>query len=213
MRPVIEKFIPDLEQVKIIRERLKECKDEWLETKPGKGNNKYIGVKTVTQILDYATDGFTYWDFEPVEQWRQEVYKWDKNTGAWAFDGYVYHVRGYLFIPGLGQRSQYGCKVAIGGKDNQDSAYKSATSNCLNKCASMFGVGSSVYDTIKIETEENDYNNLTQNPNYQVGQNPNGQMQQNNVYQYPQQQQQQWGQQQQQWGQQQYQQQQGQYPS
>jgi hypothetical protein len=76
----------------------------------------------------------------------------------------VYHVRGALIIDGIGRRTQYGSKVAVGGKDNQNSSYKSAASDCLKKCASLFGVGSSIYSKIKIETEEQDnsYTNVQQ---------------------------------------------------
>lgn len=220
MRATIEKFLPaSMEEVKTIKGKLKECRDEWLETKP-KGNQKYVGVNTVVQILDFAVDGITYWDFTLHEQWKEQVYKFVKETGAWVFDGYVYHVRGSLFIPGIGDRAQYGCKVAIGGKDNQDSAYKSATSNCINKCASLFGVGSSVYNKITIDTGEADdqaYNNLMQDPNYHVAQqgynNVYPMQPQYNQQQYDQQQYQQYQQPQgQQWNQQ-YQEQAGQYPS
>lgn len=197
MPVVIEKFMPELEKIKDIREKLKECKEDWLESKLENVNHKYIGSKTVTRILDYATDGITYWDFELVEQWREEVYQYDRNTGTWFFDGYVYRVKGYLFIPGLGQRSQYGSKVIIGSTGNSDGAYKSAASCCLNNCASMFGIGSSIYDKIKIETDENDYENLIQDSNYYAGHTQNARLQQG---------------QKQHWNQQ-YQQQQGQYPS
>jgi hypothetical protein len=223
MRPVIEKYLPEIEQLEKIKKTLKQVKEEWLETKPGKGNNKYIGVNTVRQILDHAVAGITYWDFGTTEQWREEVYKLDKQTNQWVFDGYVYHVKGYLFIPGLGHREQYGCKVAIGGKDNQDSAYKSAASNCLVKCASLFGVGEDVYSKIKIDLDDDDqYQQLQQDPNYMMQQQQqNWNQQQGYSYQQgwgqpspqgfdqqpmnpmPQQWQQNWNQQQQGWNQQQ----------
>lgn len=197
MRATIEQFLPSLEQVKKIRSTLKTVKDEWLETKPGKGNNKYIGVNTVRQILEHATDGVTYWDFGTTKEWREEVYKYNKDNNSWQFDGYVYHVKGYLFIPGLGQREQYGCKVAIGGKDNQDSAYKSATSNALVKCASLFGVGEDLYSKIKIDTGDDDqYYGMQQDPGYALNNNQGNYPHQNPPQFYPDQQQQQqhvWG--------------------
>lgn len=156
------------EEVKDIKKKLRECKDEWLENKPKGG--KYLGTNTIRQILDNATD---YWDFTIQKEWKEEVYKNTAPKGQpaqWTFDGYVYHVSGEMFIPALGRRSQYGSKVAVGGKDNQDSAYKAAASNCLNKCASLFGVGSDVYSKIKIEEDESEL--LQQDPNYAVGQMP-----------------------------------------
>lgn len=173
-------FKYDVEEAKKIRETLKECKDEWLESKPN-GHGKYLGVNTIRQILDSAAG---YWDFTILEQWREEVYKFDKSSRTYNFDGYVYHVKGELYIPLLGRRSQFGSKPAVGGKDNQDSAYKAAASNCLNKCASLFGVGESVYSKIKVDIEEEQqYQQMQQDPNYYM----QPAQQQNNVYQMPQQ--------------------------
>ncbi|WAT23592.1 Rad52/Rad22 family DNA repair protein (plasmid) [Bacillus halotolerans] len=155
-----------VDEIKVIKEKLKECKDEWLE-RNAKGQPA-LGVSTVQQILDNATDGA--WDFVIEEQWIEQVQKYNKQTSSWAFDGFVFHVRGYLYIEGLGRRSQYGSKIAVGGKDNQNSAYKAAASDCLKKCASLFGVGSSVYSKIKIETDEQSQNNAgADNSNYQMG--------------------------------------------
>ncbi|GIN55136.1 MULTISPECIES: Rad52/Rad22 family DNA repair protein [Bacillus subtilis group] len=158
------------EEIISIKEKLKECKDEWLE-KNAKGNPA-LGVSTVQQILDYATDGA--WDFVIEEQWIEQVQKYNKQTSSWSFDGFVFHVRGYLYIEGLGRRSQYGSKIAIGGKDNQNSSYKAAASDCLKKCASLFGVGSSVYSKIKIETEDQNQsdNQIPANTNYQTYEQP-----------------------------------------
>lgn len=141
----------EIKALKTVQDKLKECKPEWLENN-AKGQPA-LGVSTVQQILDNAVLGVTTWDFRIEEQWREEVMKFNKQTG-WSFDGYVYHVRGHLSIEGIGVRTQYGSKVAIGGKDNQNSSYKAAASDCLKKCASLFGVGSSIYSKIKIETEE-----------------------------------------------------------
>ncbi len=145
------------EQLKLVRDKLKECKPEWLE-KNAK-NQDSLGVWTVQQILDNAVDGITTWDFIIEEQWREEINKFNKHQGSWMFDGYVYHVRGSLVIEGLGRRAQFGNKVAVGGKDNQNSSYKAAASDCLKKCASLFGVGSSIYSKIIIDTDEQDDRN------------------------------------------------------
>lgn len=153
--------------------RLKECKDEWLEQKPGRGGGKYLGVNTIRQILDAAAG---YWDFNINEQFKEEVHRYDKGlnngAGGWVFDGYVFHVKGSIYIPLLGTRSQFGSKVAIGGKDNQDSAYKSAASNCLNKCASLFGVGETVYSKFQVQYDDGGFNQMQQDPNYAFGQQP-----------------------------------------
>lgn len=163
------------EAKRLIRE-LKEVKEEWLETKPGRGGGQYLGNKTIIQILNNVALG---WDFLVRKEWREEIYKYDKQSQGYVFDGYVYHVRGALTIPHLGTREQYGAKVAVGGKDNQDSAYKAAASNCMNKCASLFGIGESVYANIKVEMgEDKQYEQMQNNPEYVMQQEQQYQQQQ-----------------------------------
>lgn len=191
-------FMPkNFEEVEEVKERLKQCKTEWLETKPGKGNTTYMSHNTIRQILDAAVKGITYWDFTITEQWKEEIFSTPKG-GQPYFDGYVYHVKGSMYIPGVGRREQYGSKVAVGGKENQDSAYKAAASNCFNKCASLFGVGAEIYDKIKVEDEVNQqqepYNQQQNMQGFQNNQGFNqqqqqyGQQQQFNQQQYNQQQ-------------------------
>lgn len=159
-------FIPtSLSQIDEIKTRLRECKDEWLEVKPGRGGGNYISHNTIRQILDNAVRGITYWDFGITEQWKEEVYSFNKDTNQWGFDGYVYHVKGYMYIPGIGRREQYGCKTGVGGINNQEQAYKAAASNCFAKCASLFGVGEEIYS--KIIVESNDQTEQQQQQNYQ----------------------------------------------
>jgi hypothetical protein len=181
-----EEYVPSREETKIIREKLKDCKQEWLESKQGKrgqGTVNYIGWNTVRQIIDAAVDGLTYWDFGIIDQWRQEIN--DGKTGNMV--GWVYQVKAYIYIPGLGRREQFGKKIAIGGVNNQDSAFQAAASNALSKCASLFGVGEKIYAKIKIETEDNNsYGNSNYTDQQQAPYN-----------------QQQWGQPQENWNQQQ----------
>ena len=154
------------EELRLVKSRLRELDQQWIRTKPGnKGTTtNYIEVDTVIQILEYATHGITTWDFEVVEQWREEVHKnfeWDKNkTPNWGFDNFVYHVKGRLTIHGLGSRMHFGKKVATGGANGQDSAYQAAASNCISKCASMFGVGERLYvqNTINADQALMNYN-------------------------------------------------------
>lgn len=177
----------EMEILKTVKDKLKECKDEWLERNAK--NQPALGVLTVQQILDNAVQGVTTWDFRIEEQWREEVSKFNKQSGQWIFDGYVYHVRGHLSIDGIGTRTQYGSKVAIGGKDNQNSSYKAAASDCLKKCASLFGVGASIYSKIKIETEEDQWAQQNQqNASYDYNQQQIQNQQQHNQQQVAQQQ-------------------------
>ncbi len=150
----MEKFVPqNMEEVNKIKTKLKECKEEWIKKKPG-NKESYISHNTIRQILDSAVKGITYWDFHILEQWKEEVYAYDKNSRSYYFDGHVYHVRGVMHIPGLGKKEQFGSKPALGGKNNQDSAYKAAASNCFAKCASLFGVGENIYSKILLEEED-----------------------------------------------------------
>ncbi|WP_192043676.1 hypothetical protein [Paenibacillus rhizovicinus] len=188
MRPTIEKYLPDFEQIKKIKETLKKCKDEWLEKDP-KGK-PVLGHNTMRQIIDHAVEGVSYWDFGIEREWREEVYKHDKVSNSYQFDGYVYHVKGWLYIAGVGQREQYGCKIAIGGKDNQNSAYKAAASDAFKKAASLFSVGEEIYSKIKVEMDdEQQYQQMMGDPNYQFQQAPQYQQQ---PAPYPNGQQQQW---------------------
>jgi hypothetical protein len=205
MRPIIEKYLPDFEAIKAIKQKLKTCKDEWLE-KDVKGKS-VLGHNTMRQIIEHAVEGFTYWDFTVESHWKEEVYAYNKQSQSWNFDGYVFHVKGSLTIPGVGTREQYGCKVAVGGKDNQNSAYKAAASDAFKKCASLFGVGEEIYSKIKVDMdEEQQYQQMQQDPNVQFQQpqqnwqqpqqqwNPNQQQMPQQWQQNAQPQQQQWSQ-------------------
>ncbi|CDQ41783.1 hypothetical protein [Virgibacillus salexigens] len=191
----LNNFVPkSFDEIDLVKNKLKQYKEEWLETKPGKGGGKpYMGHNTMRQILDNAVKGITYWDFGILDRWKEEVHSFNKNTNQWYFDGFVYHVRGYMYIPGVGRREQFGSKVGVGGKDNQDSAYKAATSNCFTKCASLFGVGEEIYSKIKVQ-EENQTDQPQSNNVYDMNQQQWGNGQQQNFNNNPQQQ---WGNQQQ----------------
>lgn len=56
---------------------------------------------------------------------------------------------GRLTIPGLGVREQWGSASINGSTDLQQSTFKSASTDALKKCASMFGVGLDVSNKYK----------------------------------------------------------------
>ena len=58
----------------------------------------------------------------------------------------VTHVLGRLIIPGMGTREQWGSHAMIGGYSEQESAFKSASTDALKKCATMFGFAIELYD-------------------------------------------------------------------
>ena len=79
-------------------------------------------------------------------------YQWDFRITDQHFEGDILVCRGELTIPGLGTRAQVGVqKVAANGGED---LLKGAASDCLKKCASLFGVGIQLYGP---DTESPDY--------------------------------------------------------
>jgi hypothetical protein len=90
------------------------------------------------------------WSFEVVsEQIVPSIPKLNKYAKS-GQDPYepqppVVKILGRLTVPGLGVKEQYGSKVLIGGASEQESAFKSASTDALKKCASLFGIGLDLY--------------------------------------------------------------------
>lgn len=119
----------------------------------------YIGGHTVIRLLNEA---FGYkWSFEIVrdeivESQGKPVVEWKdrKRVPVLNADGSpkleaqppVVKVLGRLTVPGVGVKEQYGSKVLIGGASEQESTFKSASTDALKKCATMFGIGLELYD-------------------------------------------------------------------
>lgn len=134
-------------------------KPEWIEQrKQGGATLSYIGGHIVIRLLNNA---FNYqWSFEIIHEeivqslpkaafvgyGQNKKPKVDAN-GNQVFDPQppVVKVRGRLTVPGLGVKEQYGSKVLIGGATEQESAFKSASTDALKKCASLFGIGLELY--------------------------------------------------------------------
>jgi hypothetical protein len=131
----------------------------WIKQRQqGGATLSYIGGHTVIRLLNKA---FNYqWSFEIVtEEVKQSVPKpaydgWGKNKkakldaqGNQIFEPQppVAKVLGRLTVPGLGVKEQYGSKVLVGGATEQESAFKSASTDALKKCASLFGIGLELY--------------------------------------------------------------------
>jgi hypothetical protein len=132
---------------------------QWIKQRQqGGATLSYIGGHTVIRLLNKA---FNYqWSFEIVsEEVKQSVPKasfdgWGKNRkpkldaqGNQIFEAQppVAKVLGRLTVPGVGVKEQYGSKVLIGGATEQESAFKSASTDALKKCASLFGIGLELY--------------------------------------------------------------------
>jgi hypothetical protein len=131
----------------------------WIKQRQQGGTTlSYIGGHTVIRLLNKAFD--YQWSFEIVtEEVKQSVPKpvydgWGKNRkpkldgdGNQIFEPQppVAKVLGRLTVPGVGVKEQYGSKVLIGGATEQESAFKSASTDALKKCASLFGIGLELY--------------------------------------------------------------------
>lgn len=132
---------------------------QWIKQRQqGGATLSYIGGHTVIRLLNKA---FGYqWSFEVIsEEVKPSLPKpmfegWGKNRKAvLGPDGTqkmepqppVAKVLGRLTIPGIGIKEQWGSKVLIGGATEQESAFKSASTDALKKCASLVGIGLELY--------------------------------------------------------------------
>lgn len=140
---------------------------KWIkQRKQGGTTLSYIGGHIVIHLLNNA---FNYqWTFEvlskdivrsapkPKVEWvkgvRTVVKDENGNIVMEQQPPYV-EVLGRLTVPGLGFREQYGSKIIIGGATEQEHATKSATTDALKKCASLFGIGLELYGEAEGLTE------------------------------------------------------------
>lgn len=119
----------------------------------------YIGGHTVIRLLNEA---FEYkWSFEIVSEEivpsqpkalmtgygasRKAVTNQD-GTPKLEAQPPVVKVLGRLTVPGYGIKEQYGSKVVIGGATEQEASFKSASTDALKKCATLFGIGLELYE-------------------------------------------------------------------
>jgi hypothetical protein len=132
---------------------------QWIKQRQqGGATLSYIGGHTVIRLLNKAFG--LQWSFEIVtEEVKESQPKpmwdgWGKNRkpvlnqdGSQRMEAQppVAKVLGRLTVPGLGVKEQYGSKVLIGGATEQESAFKSASTDALKKCASLFGIGLELY--------------------------------------------------------------------
>ena len=135
----------------------KELQPEWIQQRSqGKTTLSYIGGHIVINLLNEA---FGYqWNFEIVsEEIVQSIPKFNKyaKKGENPLEAQppVVKVLGRLTVPGMGIKEQYGSKVLIGGATEQESAFKSASTDALKKCASLFGIGIQLYGAFELAEE------------------------------------------------------------
>lgn len=110
---------------------------EWIKMKNGLS---YISGDTVTRLLNKA---FLYrWSFEVVET---RVVQSQAKKNETSTQGSVVQVHGRLTVPGWGVREQWGSQPLVGGSDVQEHAFKSAATDAMKKCASLFGIALDLY--------------------------------------------------------------------
>lgn len=131
----------------------------WIKSREVSGTKlSYIEGNIVIDLLNTA---FNYqWSFEIVEKeivpsLPKAMVKWENRKRVPDLDENgkqkyqpqppVAQVLGRLTVPGLGIREQYGSKVIIGGATEQEHTFKSAATDALKKCASLFGIGAELY--------------------------------------------------------------------
>lgn len=100
-----------------------------IKQRRGGGNSmlKYIDAATVIRRLNRTCPT---WNFEVLREWT---------------DGTFHKVHGRLTIPPLGSREHMGVQVISGRPGTEDVESKGAVSDCLKKCATLFGVGIELY--------------------------------------------------------------------
>ncbi|MDK2600644.1 Rad52/Rad22 family DNA repair protein [Bacillus stercoris] len=147
----------DIDKAKqVINDKLEKS---WIkERTQGKTTLSYIGGHTVIRLLNKAFNH--QWSFEIVKEeiveslpkavydgWgKQRKPRLDKD-GNQVYEPQppVAKVLGRLTVPGLAIKEQYGSKVLVGGATEQESAFKSASTDALKKCASLLGIGLELY--------------------------------------------------------------------
>lgn len=128
----------------------------WISTKEIGGKTlSYVSGNIVTRILNKA---FNYrWSFE-IKETRivqsQDFAKKDYKTKVVTNipQGSVVQVLGRMTVPGWGVREQWGAQVLTGGSDVQEHSYKSAATDSMKKCASLFGVNLDIYGNEDVQT-------------------------------------------------------------
>jgi len=114
--------------------------------KSGKTDLSYVSGDIVTRMLNKA---FRYkWSFYILEtrvvESQDKMDKYKKNEpGVPQLP--VVQVHGRLVVPGWGIREQWGAQPLSGGSDVQEHAFKSAATDAMKKCASMFGIALDLY--------------------------------------------------------------------
>lgn len=114
--------------------------DEWIKSRKISGRTlSYVSGDLVIRVLNKAFRN--RWSFEVKE--TRVINSVANKDGV--EQNPVVQVLGRLTVPGWGVREQWGAQPIVGGQDTQEHAFKSAATDCMKKCASMFGVTLDLY--------------------------------------------------------------------
>jgi recombination DNA repair RAD52 pathway protein len=148
-------------------------KPEWVKQRTIGGTKlDYIEGARVIEILNSA---FNYqWSFEIITSETIQAEDWyNRYTSKFEPQGKYVQVLGKLTVPGLGVKMAYGSKTIIGKTSEQESVFKSAMTDALKKCATMFGIAKELYldsvDTDTAPSNNNQQSNNKQNSTQSTG--------------------------------------------
>lgn len=132
---------PNFSQFNALNIIQKPTNPNWVKKKQGLD---YVSGDTVIRMLNKAFNyRWSYYIMDSRVVSSQD--KYDKYKKESVSQGAVVQVHGRLVVPGWGVREQWGSQPLIGGSDVQEHAFKSAATDAMKKCASMFGIALDLY--------------------------------------------------------------------
>lgn len=122
---------------------------EWIKQRQsGRDSLSYVSGDTVIRILNKAFRNrwsFIIKETRVVQSQDYEKKGYNGAPNTMEPQGSVIQVLGQLTVPGWGIREQWGAQILTGGSSVQEHAFKSAATDSMKKCASMFGVALDLY--------------------------------------------------------------------
>lgn len=118
---------------------------EWIKERRSRGQTfSYVSGDVVIRILNKAFRN--RWSFE-IKETRivNSSPQKQKDSNILIEQNPVVQVLGRMTVPGWGVREQWGAQPIVGGQDVQEHAFKSASTDAMKKCASLFGVTLDLY--------------------------------------------------------------------
>lgn len=129
--------------------------------KQSKKNNVTLSYLNGYTVVSKLNDIFGYnWNFEIRDFWLEDNLICIKNESKWVTSGKTAHCIGVLTVRTTNDdgdvieivKEAFGTKPVTGGATDTQFMYKAASTDALKKCASLLGIGASLYMTEE-ETE------------------------------------------------------------